>query len=323
MNTPYGVGLISAERTRQQSVEGWSADHDNKHDAGEMAMAAALYATPVPIRAEMNAPCKYCDTKEECDHVFREREWRDPWPWDKEWDKRGKHGRVRQLAIAGALIAAEIDRLIRAGGAVPAPPADTSCPECRGTKQVIVANGQPNQMGPCPRCVWKLPPADTLATQFTSGTLRTNAVHSTVIPDSSRAVDSELIRSCLIEAKQIIIDELPVDPAENLHLTGHDAREIVTAINRALLCVVAPAVADTPAAQQLDTREREWRVAWHDAVGIMHCNPELSLLDAENTEIRLLLRSSMRYQAVRVQHSDDGGNTWVAADTPSAGEETK
>lgn len=38
-----------------------------------------------------------------------------PWPWPTEWDKRGKHSRHRQLEIAGALIAAEIDRLRRAG----------------------------------------------------------------------------------------------------------------------------------------------------------------------------------------------------------------
>jgi hypothetical protein len=56
----------------------------------------------------------------------------DPWPWFDEvpetryaddnswrrvkvWDKREKHDRMRRLEIAGALIAAEIDRL-EAGG---------------------------------------------------------------------------------------------------------------------------------------------------------------------------------------------------------------
>ena len=35
------------------------------------------------------------------------------WPWDKSYNKRHKHNRIRQLEIAGALIAAEIDRLLR------------------------------------------------------------------------------------------------------------------------------------------------------------------------------------------------------------------
>ncbi|HCT33652.1 MAG TPA: hypothetical protein DF966_10890, partial [Sulfitobacter sp.] len=46
------------------------------------------------------------------DHVLFE----DPWPseWDDEWDKRDQLDRRRKLVIAGALIAAEIDRLDRA-----------------------------------------------------------------------------------------------------------------------------------------------------------------------------------------------------------------
>jgi hypothetical protein len=38
----------------------------------------------------------------------------DPCPesWAPEYDKRGKHDRLRRLEIAGALIAAEIDRII-------------------------------------------------------------------------------------------------------------------------------------------------------------------------------------------------------------------
>jgi hypothetical protein len=38
----------------------------------------------------------------------------DAFPWGSCDDKRAKHSRLRQLAIAGALIAAEIDRLSRA-----------------------------------------------------------------------------------------------------------------------------------------------------------------------------------------------------------------
>jgi hypothetical protein len=35
------------------------------------------------------------------------------WPWDREWWKPTPNNRIRELAKAGALIAAEIDRLQR------------------------------------------------------------------------------------------------------------------------------------------------------------------------------------------------------------------
>lgn len=78
-----GAELIAAERQRQVDVEGWTPEHDAEHDRGELAKAAAAYAVP--------------------DHaaVF--------WPWAFSGFKRDE--RVRELAKAGALIAAEIDRL--------------------------------------------------------------------------------------------------------------------------------------------------------------------------------------------------------------------
>jgi hypothetical protein len=107
-----GVGLISAERERQVSQEGWSAEHDDAHDGNQIAMAAACYASPVPLKAKILVNCG-CRSAGDCPHVFGKEEWVDAWPWDKEFDKRGKHDRIRQLVIAGALIAAEIDRLNR------------------------------------------------------------------------------------------------------------------------------------------------------------------------------------------------------------------
>lgn len=122
-----GTELITAERARQVSVEGWTPEHDREHSQGEMAMAAACYASPAPIRAEMTSDVACgCRSVEECTHnVFGKKEWRDPWPWDSGSDKRGSHDRVRQLAIAGALIAAEIDRLQGTVPAAPAPHPDT------------------------------------------------------------------------------------------------------------------------------------------------------------------------------------------------------
>lgn len=110
-----GIELIAAERARQMAVEGWTAAHDAEHDRGELAIAAVCYASPEPLKALRSVPCSCREVH--CQHLFSTVDkWLDPWPWAPEWDKRNKHDRIRQLAIAGALIAAEIDRLTAAGG---------------------------------------------------------------------------------------------------------------------------------------------------------------------------------------------------------------
>lgn len=93
MNT--GIDYIAAERKRQQEVEGWTPEHDRQHEEGELAIAAACYALEGT----------YCQALVDGE---------DAWPWDEKWDKRKKHDVIRRLEIAGALIAAEIDRLIDA-----------------------------------------------------------------------------------------------------------------------------------------------------------------------------------------------------------------
>lgn len=77
-------------------AKGYDAEHDDHEDYGELAIAAAMYAA---------------DTTS-LDTYIPDHEW--PWPEpDKYPDKRGEIDRIRQLAIAGALCAAEIDRLLR------------------------------------------------------------------------------------------------------------------------------------------------------------------------------------------------------------------
>ena len=90
-----GAARIVAERIRQKSVEGWTPEHDAQHSKGELTIAATCYAlNKMPVYA---------------DHWFDEMsEW---WPWHPDWDKRDKHDRKRSLEIAGALIAAELDRI--------------------------------------------------------------------------------------------------------------------------------------------------------------------------------------------------------------------
>jgi len=86
-----GVELIATERTRQIEREGWTPEHDAEHVDGELVSAAISYA----IHPSRNSPPI-------------------TWPWDDEWWKPSP-SRVRDLVKAGALIAAEIDRLIRSG----------------------------------------------------------------------------------------------------------------------------------------------------------------------------------------------------------------
>lgn len=94
-----GIELIAAERQRQIGEEGWTPEHDALHGTEELAVAAALYALPDRDRPmRMRDPAGVPRT----------------WPWGDSWWKPCPDDRVRELVKAGALIAAEIDRLQRA-----------------------------------------------------------------------------------------------------------------------------------------------------------------------------------------------------------------
>lgn len=86
-----GIELIAAERKRQIEVEGWTAEHDAQHTDGGLAEAAACYAMPRRKSIEI-VPYD--------------------WPWAVEWWKPTPDDRIRELTKAGALIAAELDRLL-------------------------------------------------------------------------------------------------------------------------------------------------------------------------------------------------------------------
>lgn len=91
---------IAAERKRQVESEGWSAEHDDKHDHGEMRNAAAAYAMTPSARQVSKLNMYHGDT-------IRDR----IWPWSREWWKPKDHR--RDLVRAGALIIAEIERMNR------------------------------------------------------------------------------------------------------------------------------------------------------------------------------------------------------------------
>lgn len=96
-----GIDLIAAERARHIEQLGYDGDHDGSHHVmGELADMAASYAVTEPEEGDF--------------------------PFDAEWDTRPRGGgeakllqaheqpdatRIRQLTKAGALIAAEIDRI--------------------------------------------------------------------------------------------------------------------------------------------------------------------------------------------------------------------
>lgn len=91
------IKLITEERNRQQTHEGWSTDHDDEHEEGELAMAASCYALLPCWRPADMAPLG--------------------WPWSNtepmDGFKPSPNDRIRELVKSGALIVAEIERLIR------------------------------------------------------------------------------------------------------------------------------------------------------------------------------------------------------------------
>lgn len=106
-----GAGLITQERARQITENGYTPEYDDKHGYGDMALVASLYAAPVQIYRKHDHPAGPRFDKES--------------PW-ADSDKRPRRGdvlmdprehtveqRLDLLVKAGALIAAEIDRIKR------------------------------------------------------------------------------------------------------------------------------------------------------------------------------------------------------------------
>lgn len=93
-----GSGRIATERLRQCVQEGWTPEHDDSHHRGELVTAAMCYAIHASFAARGQvAPVALCASR---------------WPWTpSSWKPSGDP--IRDLEKAGALIAAEIDRLER------------------------------------------------------------------------------------------------------------------------------------------------------------------------------------------------------------------
>jgi hypothetical protein len=88
-----GVEMIAAERQRQMNVEGYTQDHDDGHTDGELAAAAESYLFALRHRTPLDWSVP-------------------PWPFGEPMKRTSP---IRNLVKAGALVAAEIDRRVRAG----------------------------------------------------------------------------------------------------------------------------------------------------------------------------------------------------------------
>lgn len=91
---------IADERLRQIEGEGFTREHDDNHDPGELAAAGAAYA--VNASDELH-PFSQGDGQRRAPPS---------WPWDIGW-WRPKNPR-RDLVRAAALLVAEIERIDRA-----------------------------------------------------------------------------------------------------------------------------------------------------------------------------------------------------------------
>jgi hypothetical protein len=111
-SAPFSIGAdrIATERRRQIEVERWTPEHDDEHDDASLALAAICYAAPEPVYVRRGHAAQIIFT--------------DPWPasWARRWDKRPMRSTaaytdeqsIDLLVKAGALLAAEIDRRLRA-----------------------------------------------------------------------------------------------------------------------------------------------------------------------------------------------------------------
>lgn len=90
-----GVERIAAERDRQVDVKGRTPEHDDEHRWGQLTQAASCYLWAA---TQINASHAEAPSN---------------WPWDLTCSWRPSDDPKRNLEKAGALIAAEIDRIQR------------------------------------------------------------------------------------------------------------------------------------------------------------------------------------------------------------------
>lgn len=96
-----GIELIAEERTRQIEVEGFTPEHDDQHNRGQLAAAADSYRIYADMLIEHGDNLPACFIPKQ-------------WPWERSWWKPSKDP-VRNLVKAGALYQAQADFFRRRG----------------------------------------------------------------------------------------------------------------------------------------------------------------------------------------------------------------
>jgi hypothetical protein len=99
----FGAELIAEERQRHITAEGWTPESDARYTNEQLARAAVCYAMPRLLR-EM-------EVYETLHDGLAQGPVPRLWPWQRHFWKPTHRDRMRELVKAGALIAAEIDRL--------------------------------------------------------------------------------------------------------------------------------------------------------------------------------------------------------------------
>lgn len=98
--TSRALLAIADEVNRVRAVEDFSQTHDDTHDCGELARAAACYALPEFAR-------KFPTKTPAINYLW------ELWPWENTWWKPSPDDRKRELVKAAGLLVAEWDRLDR------------------------------------------------------------------------------------------------------------------------------------------------------------------------------------------------------------------
>ena len=98
--TEQAIELIATERRRQIEDERFNTKHDDAYVYEELTEAAVCYAMSPKLRGDINGKSMLNLVKA-------------IWPFPVLWWKPTPDDRVRELTKAGALITAEIERLLR------------------------------------------------------------------------------------------------------------------------------------------------------------------------------------------------------------------
>ena len=96
--------LIRQERVRQIEKEGFKPEHDKQHEPNMLAQAAASYALDDEVRKAISRLCM-----PEYAIAFDAPV---TWPFEQDMWKPSPDNRLKELVKAGALIVAEIERLL-------------------------------------------------------------------------------------------------------------------------------------------------------------------------------------------------------------------